>query len=135
MGALIFGAVLVLALAACGGKSTPSTTTTTTAASTAAHTTPKFPTTLPSTPSSVPTSCSAWGKSFAASFNKSAKQQQNPERMQSVCCAAKDSAGVSHCLLTLTLAGTTSRGCEVVDLNNAGTPVTVGRRIKCTAKA
>ncbi len=128
------GAVLVLALAACGGTTT-TTTTTTSAASTAAHTTPKLPTTLPSTPSSVPTSCSAWGKSFALSFNKSAKQQQNPERMQSVCCAAKNAAGVSHCLLTLTLVGTTSRGCEVVDLNNTGTPVTVGRRIKCTVKA
>jgi hypothetical protein len=130
------GAALVLALAACGGgKTTPSTTTTTSAARTGARTTPKLPTTLPPTASSVPTSCSAWGKSFAGTFNKSAKRLQNPERMQSVCCAAKNAAGVSHCLLTLTLVGTTSRGCEVVDLNNTGTPVTVGRRIKCTVKA
>jgi hypothetical protein len=54
--------------------------------------------------------------------------------MLGVCCAAQNPAGVSHCVLTLTLAGTTSKGCEVVDLNNAGTPVTVGRRVKCVAK-
>jgi hypothetical protein len=126
-------AVMVLALSACGGsKSRPSTTAaTSTPAKTATST---LPTTLPSTPTAMPTTCSAWGKSFAAAFNKTAKKQENPERMLDVCCAAQNSAGVSHCVLTLTLAGTTSKGCEVVNLNSAGSPVSVGRRVKCTEK-
>jgi hypothetical protein len=134
VGALTLGAALLLALSACGGgKGSPSTTA---AASTSAKTTTStLPTSLPSTPAATPTTCSAWGKAFAATFNKTAKKQQNPERMLDVCCAAQNTAGVSHCVLTLTLAGTTSKGCEVVNLNNAGSPVSVGRRVKCTETA
>src|SRR5579862_9023262 len=110
----MLGAGLVLALAACGGSSKPSTTSASTTTAT-----PTLPTTLPATATSVPTTCSAWGKSWEVSFNKGAKAQGNPERMVNVCCAQKNSAGVSHCALTLTLVGTKDRGCEVVDLDGA----------------
>ena len=128
--ALMLGAALVLALAACGGSSTPSTT----AASTTTTTASTLPTSLPSTPTSVPKACSAWGTSWEASFNQGAKAQGNPERMVNVCCGPKNAAGVSHCALTLTLVGTKDRGCEVVDLNDVGRPVSAGRHIVCTAK-
>jgi hypothetical protein len=125
--ALSIGAVLLLA--ACGGKSSPATT----AASTTT-TTPTFSTTLPTTPNIAPASCSAWGKAFQVSFNKTAIRKGNPERMLDVCCGPKSGKGVSHCVLTLGLVGTKDRGCEAVDLDSAGTPVSIGRHVACARK-
>ena len=54
--------------------------------------------------------------------------------MLAACCAPKNGKGVSHCVLTLTLAGTKDKGCEAVDLGPAGTPGSVGRHVLCDSK-
>jgi hypothetical protein len=54
--------------------------------------------------------------------------------MLDVCCGPKNGAGVSHCVLKLGLSGTKSEGCEAVELDGAGRPVSIGRHILCPRK-
>jgi hypothetical protein len=86
-------------------------------------------------PTTVPATCDAYGPSWVKSFNKSAVAGGNPTRMLSACCQKTSLRGVHHCLIRLTLAGTTVQGCALYDLGANGQPVStkisVGRKVNC----
>jgi hypothetical protein len=86
-------------------------------------------------PTTAPATCDAYGLSWVKSFNKSAVADGNPTRMLSACCQSTSLKGVHHCLIRLTLAGTTVQGCALYDLGADGLPVStkisVGRKVNC----
>ena len=75
--------------------------------------------------------CSSFGEVWAHSYNSQAVAAGNPVRILSACCRPTETAGVNHCFLTVTLAGTLDRGCETVDIGKNGLPSDVGRHAKC----
>lgn len=75
--------------------------------------------------------CSGFGTTWAQSYNAQATLEGNPVRILSACCRPTATAGVNHCFLTVTLAGTLDRGCETVDIGKNGLPSNVGRHAKC----
>ena len=75
--------------------------------------------------------CSSFGAVWAHSYNSQAVAAGNPVRILSACCRPTETAGVNHCFLTVTLAGTLDRGCETVDIGKNGLPSDVGRHAKC----
>jgi len=86
-------------------------------------------------PTTVPATCDAYGPSWVKLFNKSAVASGNPTRMISACCETTSLKGVHHCMIRLTLAGTTVQGCALYDLGANGQPVStkisVGRKVNC----
>ena len=89
-------------------------------------------------PTTAPTSCDTYGPGWVKKFNRSAKASGNPTRMISACCEATSLKGVHHCLIRLTLAGTTVQGCALYDLTASGLPVStkisIGRKVNCPLK-
>jgi hypothetical protein len=75
--------------------------------------------------------CSSYGRTWVRDYNKTAIAQGNPIRMLSACCGPTLKAGVHHCYLRVTLAGTKNLGCETVDLGPDGTPVGIGKHENC----
>jgi hypothetical protein len=90
-------------------------------------------------PTTTPATCDAYGPSWVKLFNKSAVADGNPTRMLSACCQTTSMKGVHHCLIRLTLAGTTVQGCALYDLAANGQPVStkisVGRKVNCPLPA
>lgn len=90
-------------------------------------------------PTTSPATCDAYGHSWVKWFNKSAVADGNPTRMLSACCQTTSLKGVHHCLIRLTLAGTTVQGCALYDLAANGQPVStkisVGRKVNCPLPA
>jgi hypothetical protein len=112
------GAVLAAAaLAGCGGGHKVSTPPTTTVSET--------------TPTGPPAKCSSFGAAWLQDYNKGAVKTGSPIRMLSACCGPATKAGRRHCFLKLTLVGTKTIGCEIVDLGPDGTPATIGRHVNC----
>lgn len=81
-----------------------------------------------------PAGCSSFGASFVRSYNHEAAKQGNPVRMLSACCTTTAHAGVNACHIMVTLVGTADRGCESVDISNAGAVVSEGKHESCPAK-
>ncbi len=75
--------------------------------------------------------CSRFGTSWRLSYNKTAKRSGNPIRILSACCSPTSRAGVSHCYVTVTLAGTKDLGCETVDIGKNGVPAGPGKHEEC----
>jgi hypothetical protein len=75
--------------------------------------------------------CSSFGTTWSHSYNAHAELVGNPVRILSACCRPTETAGINHCFLTVTLAGTLDRGCEVVNIGKNGLPANVGRHRKC----
>ena len=55
-------------------------------------------------------------------------------RILAACCRPTERAGVNHCLVTVTLAGTIDRGCELVDIGPSGFPAGPGKHEKCVPR-
>jgi hypothetical protein len=104
-------------LAGCGSRNTVATPPTTTVSE--------------PTPARSPAKCSSFGPAWLQAYNKGAVKTGSPIRMLSACCAPVTKAGRHHCLLKLTLVGTKTIGCEIVDLGPDGTPATIGRHVNC----
>jgi hypothetical protein len=75
--------------------------------------------------------CDHYGPSWVRWYNKQAKAQGNPVRMLSACCQSTSRAGVHHCFIKLTLAGTKDLGCATYDLGKNGLPVGIGKHENC----
>jgi hypothetical protein len=84
-----------------------------------------------STPPTSGKACSSFGPTWARSYNRLASKSGNPVRIVSACCKHSPKAGVHWCFVTVTLAGTTDRGCEYVDIGAHGTPVGPGKHETC----
>jgi hypothetical protein len=78
--------------------------------------------------------CSSFGSSWRRSYNKTAIKSGNPIRILAACCRPASRAGVNHCYITVTLAGTKDRGCETVDIGPDGLPAGPGRHEVCTPR-
>jgi hypothetical protein len=85
--------------------------------------------------SGVGTNCSSFSTTWRLSYNKTAKQQGNPVRVLDACCKPTERAGVSHCFVAITLAGTSDRGCESVDIGTDGKVAGPGKHEKCPPAA
>jgi hypothetical protein len=79
--------------------------------------------------------CSSFGTPWAHSYNAKAVLAGNPVRILSACCTPTETAGVNHCFVTVTLAGTRDRGCESVDIGPNGWPAGPGKHRKCVSTA
>jgi hypothetical protein len=80
------------------------------------------------------TGCTTFGPAWAHSYDTSALAAGNPIRILDACCHSTPRAGVHHCFVTVTLAGTTYRGCESVDIGPAGVPASIGRHERCVTR-
>jgi hypothetical protein len=78
--------------------------------------------------------CSAFGPSWARSYNARAIVTGNPVRIIGACCQPTEKAGVNHCFVTVTLAGTVDRGCELVDIGPSGLPAGPGKHERCRVR-
>ena len=107
----------ITGLSGCGSRNAVSTPSTTTVSE--------------PTPPGAPPKCSSFGPAWLQAYNKGAVKTGSPIRMLSACCAPVTKAGRHHCFLKLTLVGTKTIGCEVVDLGPDGTPATIGRHVNC----
>ena len=81
------------------------------------------------------TGCTAYGPTWVHSYNRDAIQAGNPIRLVAACCHSTGTAGIHHCYVTVTLAGTPYRGCESVDIGRNGLPASVGRHERCVGAA
>jgi hypothetical protein len=79
----------------------------------------------------VTTGCTTFGQIWVHSYNQTAVQVGNPIRILKACCHSTERAGIDHCYVTVTLAGTPYRGCESVDIGRDGLPASVGRHERC----
>jgi hypothetical protein len=79
-------------------------------------------------------SCSAFGPSWARSYNARAIVTGNPVRILGACCQPTEKAGVNHCFVIVTLAGTVDRGCELVDIGPSGLPAGPGKHERCKVR-
>ncbi len=77
--------------------------------------------------------CTSFGATWARGYNSAAAKSGNPIRIVSACCHPGTRFGVNTCLLTVTLAGTRDRGCELVDIGSKGLPVGPGKHESCKA--
>jgi hypothetical protein len=75
--------------------------------------------------------CTAFGTSWRLAYNRQAARSGNPVRILAACCGAASQAGVSDCRITVTLVGTTDRGCESVPIGRNGLPAGPGRHESC----
>jgi hypothetical protein len=75
--------------------------------------------------------CSTFGPTWARAYNARAIVAGNPVRILAACCRPTSRAGVNHCFVTVTLAGTRDRGCESVDIGRNGLPAGPGRHRTC----
>jgi len=64
--------------------------------------------------------CSSFGPTWARTYNAHASKDGNPVRIISACCKPTAKFGVSGCLVTVTLAGTTDRGCAFYEISANG---------------
>ena len=80
------------------------------------------------------TGCSTYGPTWARSYNARAIVTGNPVRILAACCRPTEKDGVNHCFVTVTLAGTIDRGCELVDIGRSGWPAGPGTHERCTAR-
>jgi hypothetical protein len=89
---------------------------------------------FPATPVSpaVPTSCTRFGTTWRLAYNKRAATSGNPVRILAACCQPTGRPGVNRCFLTVTLAGTNDRGCELVDIGENGLPAGQGKHERCS---
>ena len=90
------------------------------------------PTARPATPDAV---CSSFGPTWAHTYNTRAVTAGNPVRILAACCQSTQMAGVHHCFVTVTLAGTIDRGCELVNIGPTGWPAGPGKHEKCVPRA
>jgi hypothetical protein len=81
------------------------------------------------------TGCTSYGTTWIHAYNNAAVQSGNPIRLVAACCHSTPRAGIHHCYVTVTLAGTPYRGCESVDIGRNGLPASVGRHERCIAPA
>ena len=90
--------------------------------------------TVPAAPASsaIPTSCTKFGATWRFAYNKRATTSGNPVRILAACCQPTGRLGVNHCFLTVTLAGTNDRGCELVDIGTNGLPAGPGKHERCS---
>jgi hypothetical protein len=72
------------------------------------------------TGTSAPPKCSSFGPTWARAYNTRASKDGNPVRIISACCKPTAKFGVNGCLVTVTLAGTTDRGCAYYDISSNG---------------
>lgn len=79
-------------------------------------------------------SCSSFGPTWAHTYNARAVVAGNPVRILAACCRPTERTGVNHCLVTVTLAGTIDRGCELVDIGPSGFPAGPGKHEKCVPR-
>lgn len=77
--------------------------------------------------------CSSFGPSWRRAYNTEAAKDGNPVRILAACCKPGPSFGESACSITVTLVGTTDRGCESVVLSSKGIPIGPGKHETCTA--
>ena len=77
------------------------------------------------------TGCTAYGAKWAHAYNAHAVKQGNPVRVRLACCGAPEKAGGHACHIMVTLAGTTSTGCEFVQLDRTGEPTGSGKHESC----
>jgi hypothetical protein len=91
-------------------------------------------TTVPTAPPSaaIPRSCAKFGTTWRLAYNKRATTSGNPVRILAACCQPTGRLGVNHCFLTVTLAGTNDRGCELVDIGENGLPAGPGKHEPCS---
>jgi hypothetical protein len=82
--------------------------------------------------SAIPTSCTKFGTTWRLAYNKRATTSGNPVRILAACCQPTGRLGVNHCFLTVTLAGTNDRGCELVDIGENGLPAGPGKHERCS---
>lgn len=75
--------------------------------------------------------CTSFGPTWSHTYNKRAAEAGNPVRIVAACCKRAVKAGVHSCYVTVTLAGTTDRGCESVDIGKSGLPVGPGKHEDC----
>ena len=83
----------------------------------------------------APRPCSTFGPTFKTSYNKRAVKVGTPVRILAACCHSTGKAGVSHCFVTVTLAGTNDLGCESVDIGLDDLPVGPGKHELCLRAA
>ena len=76
----------------------------------------------------------SFGPTWAHTYNARAVVAGNPVRILAACCRPTERAGVNHCLVTVTLAGTIDRGCELVDIGPSGFPAGPGKHEKCVPR-
>src|SRR5262249_833646 len=117
--ALLLAPLCILA-AGCGSSGNKTAVTTT---AIAAQTT--------TVPPGVGTNCSSLSTTWRLPYNKTAKKQSNPIRVLDACCKPTERAGISHCFVAITLAGTHDRGCESVDIDADGKVAGPGKHEKC----
>ena len=75
--------------------------------------------------------CSSYGPVWLQGYNKEAAKAGNPVRILSACCHPTKTQGVNHCYVMVTLAGTSDRGCESVDIGKNGLPTGQGKHENC----
>jgi hypothetical protein len=75
--------------------------------------------------------CSTFGTTWRLGYNKKAAKAGNPIRILDACCKPASHLGVSHCFVTVTLAGTKDRGCESVDIGRNGAVAGPGKHETC----
>ena len=75
--------------------------------------------------------CSSYGPVWLQGYNKQAAIADNPVRILSACCHPTKIDGVNHCYVMVTLAGTSDRGCESVDIGENGLPAGQGKHEIC----
>jgi hypothetical protein len=75
--------------------------------------------------------CSSFGTTWRLSYNKKAAKAGNPIRILDACCRPASQLGVSHCFVSVTLAGTKDRGCESVDIGRNGSVAGPGKHETC----
>ena len=75
--------------------------------------------------------CSTFGTTWRLGYNKKAARAGNPIRILDACCKPASQVGVSHCFITVTLAGTKDRGCESVDIGRNGSVAGPGKHETC----
>ena len=75
--------------------------------------------------------CSSYGPVWLQGYNKEAAKAGNPVRILSACCHPTKTQGVNHCYVMVTLAGTSDRGCESVDIGKNGLPAGQGKHENC----
>jgi hypothetical protein len=78
--------------------------------------------------------CSAFGPTWARSYNARAIVTGNPVRILAACCQPTGKVGINHCFVTVTLAGTIDRGCELVDIGPSGLPAGPGEHERCSGR-
>jgi hypothetical protein len=75
--------------------------------------------------------CTGFGTSWRLAYNRQAARSGNPVRIVAACCGSASRAGVSDCLIKVTLVGTTDRGCELVPIGRTGLPAGAGKHESC----